>query len=346
MSPIRIGILGLAHGHVGMYCAQWKEMPGVQLVAAYDHDASRLSAGCEQFGLASCASAGALCARSDVDAVVIGAETSLHADMVEVAANAKKQIVLQKPLSLSLEDADRIIRAVEQNDVPLTIAWQMRIEPQNLKMRELVQSGVLGKILMVRRRHCLSTHVWPGFENTWHVKPELNRGMWADDAAHAVDFLLWLCGKPTTVMAEIDTLVNAKVPDDNGIAIYRYPTGTMAEIVCSFTSLVGENTTEIVGEKGVVIQNFGDAPSANFARLNGAVGLKWMLKDDKQWTVSDIPSPSNHAQRISALAPVLLEFLRGERPSLCSAREGRDSLQMILASYESAKTGTRVAIDP
>jgi predicted dehydrogenase len=166
MTPIRIGILGLAHGHIGMYCAQWKQMPGVQVVAAYDHDVSRRSASCAQLGLAFCESAEALCARTDVDAVVIGAETSLHADMVEIAASAKKQIVLQKPFALSLEDADRIVRAVQQSDVPFTIAWQMRVDPQNRKMRELVQSGVLGKILMVRRRHCLSTHTWPGCENT------------------------------------------------------------------------------------------------------------------------------------------------------------------------------------
>jgi len=99
-------------------------------------------------------------------------------------------------MALTLEQADRIIAAVDQHQVPFTLAWQMRVDPQNREMKRLIQSGALGRVYMVRRRHGLSTHTWPRFENTWHVKPDLNKGMWADDAAHAIDFLLWLLGKP------------------------------------------------------------------------------------------------------------------------------------------------------
>ena len=83
--------------------------------------------------------------------------------------------------------ADRIVADVARDGVPFTMAWQMRVDPQNVEMKRLVQSGTMGRVYMVRRRHGLSTHTWPGFEDTWHVKPELNRGMWADDAAHAID---------------------------------------------------------------------------------------------------------------------------------------------------------------
>jgi len=218
------------------------------------------------------------------------------------------------------------------------------VDPQNVEMKRLIESGTLGRIYMVRRRHGLSTHVWPGFENTWHVKPALNRGMWADDAAHAIDFLLWLLGKPQSVSAEIATLRSPKVPDDNGIAVFRYADGKFAEVASSFTCLAGENTTEIVGEMGVVIQNFGDGPSTQVARAKDAVGLKWFLKGAKEWTNSAIPSPAGHGERIAALAPELAKFLRGERPAICTAEEGRASLMMTLASYRSAEQGRRVAI--
>jgi len=134
------------------------------------------------------------------------------------------------------------------------------------------------------------------------------------------------------------------VPDDNGIAIFRYADGTLAEITCSFTCLAGENTTEIIGERGVIIQNFGDGPSASAPRAAGAVGLKWMNNGDKAWTLSEVASPANHGERIAGLAPELLRFLKGERGPICTAQEGHISLAMTLACYESAQSGRRVMI--
>jgi predicted dehydrogenase len=343
---LRVGILGLAHGHVGAYCDQWRKTPehDIQLVAGWDHDAGRAAGAREKYGVEMCDSAEALAARADVEAVVIGAETSLHADLVEIAARAGKAIVLQKPMALTMGQAGRIVAAVRKHGARFTLAWQMRVDPQNVEIKRLVSSSALGRIFMVRRRHGLSTHTWADFGKTWHVKPELNRGMWADDASHAIDFLLWLLGEPRSVMAEIATLHNPKVPDDNGIAIFRYSDGTLAEIVCSFTCLAGENTTEIVGERGVLVQNFGDGPSANAPRPPGGIGLKWLLAGDEKWKISDTPSPANHGPRIAALAPELAKFLHGRRPPICTAEEGRTSLAMTLACYRSAELGRRVEI--
>lgn len=344
---IDIGILGLAHGHVGAYCDQWVKRPelGVKVVAAWDHDAQRAQAAREKYQVDVSASPEALLRRPGLDAVVIGAETSMHADLVEAAAVGGKKIILQKPSALTLEEADGIVADVQREGVPFTLAWQMRVDPQNIEIKRLIDSGTLGRVYMVRRRHGLSTHVWPGFENSWHVRPELNRGMWADDASHAVDFLLWLLGKPHSVMAEVDTLRSRKVPDDHGIAVFRYADGTFAEVASSFVCLGGENTTEVVGEEGVVIQNYGDGPSAQAPRPKDAVGLKWLLKGDKEWAHSAIASPASHGERISALAPELARFLHGKRPAIATAEEGRIALAMTLACYESSLSGQRVKID-
>jgi predicted dehydrogenase len=340
-----LGILGFAHGHVGMYCGEWVNMPArVKLVAGWDHDAERAKANCEKFKLEQANSPAALLSRRDIDAVVIGTETSMHAELCEQAAAAGKAIVLQKPLALTMAEADRIVAAVKKYGVRFTLAWQMRVDPQNLRMRELVRDGTLGKLVMMRRRHALPTHTWPGFENTWHVKPELNRGMWADDAAHPIDFLLWMFGEPETVTAEIATLINPKVPDDNGIAIFRYANGMMAEVVCSFTSVAGENTTEIVGTGGMIVQNYGDLPSATAPRAAGAGGLRWYMQDTKQWTDSGIASPAGHGQRIQGLALPLLEFLESKREAIATAEEGRTALKMVLASYRAAEEGRRIRV--
>jgi len=344
---IGIGILGFAHGHVNAYCAQWRQKPelGIDVVAGWDHDVERLDKAAADGALEPCQTPKDLLARSDVQAVVIASETSRHAELVECAAAAGRAIVLQKPMALTMAEADRILAAVTKHAVPFTIAWQMRIDPQNLAMKQLIEDGTLGKVFMVRRRHGLSTHTWPWLMDSWHVDPVANRDMWADDAAHAIDFIHWLLGVPDTVTAEIGSLLNPKIPMDNGIAIYRYADGPIAEVCSSFTCSAGENTTEIVAENGVVIQNYGDAPSCGVPRAPDAPGLKWYNTERKEWIFSDIPTPDGHGHRIAALAGPISEFLHGERPAIATAEEGRTSLRMVLACYISTREGRRVRID-
>ena len=341
---INVGILGFAHGHVNAYCSQWRQHDmDVRVVTGWDHEPERAARAAEAHGLLLRDSPEALCG-ADVDAVVIAAETNRHAELAAVAARAGKAIVMQKPLALSAAEGESVVHVVEQTGVPFTMAWQMRVDPQNLKMKELVHGGVLGQVVMVRRRHGLATHQWGWFADSWHVDPRCNRDIWFDDAAHPVDFLYWLLGMPASVTAELSSLVNPKVPSDNGIAIFRYPDGVLAEVVCSFTCPAGENTTEIVGTEGVVIQNYGDAPSAGAPRPPQAAGLKWYLCERRDWIVSDIPSPATHGARIAGLAGPLAGFLRGRRPAIATAAEGLASMRLLLASCEAAERGQRIEL--
>ena len=344
---LRVGILGFAHGHVATYCQQWRqnESLGINVTLGWDHDPARAAKAQADFRLARCESAEALVSSPAIDAVVIGAETSLHGELVEKAAASGKSIVLQKPIALTLAQADQIVAAVARYGVPFTLAWQMRVDPQNQRMKQWLEEGKLGRVYMLRRRHGLNTHLWPEFQNSWHVKPELNRGMWADDACHAIDFVYWLLGKPQSVMAQIATLHNPRVPDDHGLAIYRYADGTIAEVSCSFVCCAAENTTEIFGAQGSIIQNFGDVPSCNAPRPAGGIGLKWFSQEKQAWTVSDIASPPQHGQRIAAVAPELAAFLHGRRAAIATAEEGRDVLRLTLAAYRSSELGRLVNID-
>lgn len=345
--PIKVGILGFAHGHVNAYCTRWRQEPehDIEVIAGWDHDAQRLEASAANHGIRADADVETLLSDADIQAVVIAAETSFHAELVEQAAAVGKAIILQKPMALTMSEADRIVEAVNQHGVPFTMAWQMRVDPQNMKVKELLESGELGKVCMVRRRHGLSTHLWGNFSEMWHAKPELNRDIWADDSSHAIDFIQWLLGVPETVTAEIESLIDPKVPMDNGIAIFRYPGGPLAEVVCSFTCPAAENTIEVVCEKGSIIQNYGDGPSCNVPRPEGAIGLKWYTVESGQWTDSDIASPAGHGERIAGLSGPLAEFLHGKREPICSVEDGRMSLRMTLACYVSTREGRRVDIN-
>lgn len=338
----QIAVLGCAHGHVGLYAEEILQFPDAVITSVWDPDKSRAAAFAETYGCNPADDMEELLRDREVDSVIIGSETSRHTECCVAAAEAGKSIVLQKPMALTLEDCDRILETVKNHGVLFSMAWQMRVDPQNLKIREILQSGILGRITLLRRKHCLSTHLWPDFENSWHVRPELNRGMWMDDAAHAFDFIYWLFGMPSSVFAEIDTLINPRIPDDTGVAVFRLENGAICEVVSSFTAGAGENTTEIHGDQGTLIQNFGDAVSAATPRKPDRTGLKWIFNGEADWTRSDLPSPTSQAERIRALARPIVDFLIGKRPPIATASEGRDVTQMLLASYESASQGRRI----
>ena len=132
---IKVGILGTAHGHVMNYGRKWIENPqwDVELVGAWDHDKARLEANANALGIGKYDTPEALLA--EVDAVVISSETSYHVTLTELAAAAGKDIICYKPMALTLEEADRMVAAVETSGVRFTLGYQMRVDPQNIKMK-------------------------------------------------------------------------------------------------------------------------------------------------------------------------------------------------------------------
>ena len=202
---IQVGILGFAHGHVSAYCNEWAKVPELKIsvVAGWDHDMNRLATATHSYGFEPYSDVSELLSRSDIQAVVVSSETSMHADLVELAAKSGKAVILQKPIALTLGEADRIVAAVNKYQIPFTMAWQMRVDPQNNQMKELLQSGSLGKVFMVRRRHGLPMGLEESFAGSWHVHPDYNRDIWADDSSHPIDMIHWLLGEPETITGRI-----------------------------------------------------------------------------------------------------------------------------------------------
>ena len=341
----RVGILGFAHGHVFAYGGEWAKKPefGVEVACGWDHDEKRGRESCEKLGIKYAESIGDVLGDSEIDSVVISSETLFHADYVEAAAAAGKNIICYKPVALTMEQADRIVGAVEKHGVRFSMGWQMRADPQNIELKGLLDSGKFGRVLMIRRRHALATHKMGNFGDTWHASPKYNRDIFADDSSHPTDFIYWLLGMPETVSAELSSLVDPKVPNDNGVALYKYKDGAIAEVMCCFTCVAAENTVEVYCEKGTILINYGDGPSTSLPHPTN--GMKWFLDGDSDWTYSGIPSPAGHGERIAGQAKALAEFLRGERGPVASAAEGRDALRMVLACYVSDENGCRVKMD-
>jgi predicted dehydrogenase len=348
MAQTGIGILGFAHSHVNAYCQQYIHDDDVRLVIAWDHDETRGKRQAEHFGMNYSPRLEDVLFNPDVDAVIVSAETNRHADLVIAAAEAGKNILCQKPMALSLRDCDRMIEAVERAGVRFAMAHQMRQDPANQAMKRVLDDGSLGEISVIRRRHCIPVLLNPNFgkgDTAWHIDPEQNMGMWMDDASHATDFLHWMMGMPVSVMAEIDNVVTHHAPDDTGVAVFRFASGAVGILLNSSVTLAGENTTEIYGTRGTLIQNYGDGPSCNLPRPPDSAGVKVFIPEDgdKEWRGLGIPIPGNHGERIQAVARPFIDWLRTGKPDHATAQDGRTAVEMILAAYRSAAKGRRVS---
>ena len=342
---IKVGILGFAHGHVFAFGGQWLQHPeyGVEITAGWDHNRKRLEESAEKLGIRVLYDTPQALLASDVDAVVITSETSYHCELTELAAEAGKAIICYKPMAITLDQADRMVAAVEKNSVPFTIGYQSRTDPQNVDIRDKILSGDFGKVFLYRRRHCLSTHLWNGFPSMWHNDPTLNRDIFADDSAHPFDLINWTFGLPESVMAEMTTARDPAVQNDTGVAVFRYQDGMLAEVTLQFTCTAAEITTELYGERGAAAQYFGDAVSTQLP--HGKNGLKYYFRGDANWSDSGIQSPEKHAERLGWQAKPFADFLNGKRGPICSVYDGRNCLKMVLACYVSSREGRRVRLD-
>ena len=345
---VRLGVISFAHGHVNAYAETIADFADAQVVAGWDADRERGQAQCARYGLAFEPDLDALLRRDDVDAVFVTSPTNRHAEHTIAAAQAGKGILLQKPMALTLEDCDAIATAVERYGVPFSMCYQMRCDPVNQKIKELMDEGAVGKVAVVRRRHAIGALLQPQFAQpgNWHIDPLQNMGMFMDDASHAADWFYWLLGRPTSVIAEIDNVVTDVAPDDNGVAVYRFGRGEMGILLNSSTMLAAESTTEIYGDQGTIMQNYGDAPSSTLPRPPNAPALKIYRSGSADWEAFDFPNDTPQGARIRAVPRQAVDYLHGRRGPIATAADGRVCIEMILGAYEAARTGRRVHFAP
>lgn len=147
---------------------------------------------------------------------------------------------------------------------------------------------------------------------------------------------------PVSTVAELGSLLNPKIPNDNGIAVFRHVDGSFSEAVCCAVTLAGENTLEITREQGVIAGNNNDAQD-NRMRPVDAPRLKWWLRGSG-WTVNELPPIKEQGECISPLAEPLAAFLHGCRWPIATAEEGRDILRLMLACRQSSTAGQRVML--
>jgi predicted dehydrogenase len=342
-----VAILSFAHGHATQHARVFSGSPDVEVVGCWDDHPERGRTMAAQFGFPFVERLDDLLGDARVQAVTVTNETSAHRELCEAAARAQKHILCYKPMATTLADCDAIIAAAQQHGVKLMVGHQMAFDPANQKMHDLVSAGTLGRISLLRRRHSISvlfSQSFVGGPTRWHLNPERNVGMFFDDAVHATFLLRWLLGDPVSVTAEIDNTITNVAPDDTGVAIYRFQSGAFAVLENSSVTRAGENTTEIYGERGTIIHNYGDAVSSSIPRRESDIALKLYSEDMQppQWRDLGVSQHTPHGERIAAVARAFVEMVQGKREPWPSGLDGRWAVEMCLGAYQAARSGRRV----
>lgn len=279
----------------------------------------------------------------DLDAVIVAATNTTHAEMTVAALNAGKHVLCEKPMATTLEEAQNMLNAAKSSGKQLMIAHNQRLEPAHIKAREIIQSGALGRILSFT-----SVFGHPGCEhwaidgvNTWFFRSDIaGLGVLGDLSVHKLDLMRFLLADDyTEVTAIIDTLAKT-FPDgelitveDNAICMLRTAKGTMGTIITSWTYQVEDNQTIIYGDKGV-LKIYADPEFPLIVHQDHETGAYYKL--GKQST--------NLEQVNSGIIDAFVNALLHGTDVPIPGVEGFKALEVLIGCYQSAKIGKRVRI--
>ena len=276
-----------------------------------------------------------------VDVVVVLTESGLHAEHVLSLASHRKHIVVEKPMALTLAEADAMIAACDAARIKLFVVKQNRFNVPVIKLREALDSGRFGKLVLgtVRVRWCRPQSYYD--QDAWRGTWALDGGVLANQASHHVDLLEWMMGEVDTVHAMAATaLVNIEAEDTAVVAI-RFASGALGIIEATTATRPRdlEGSISVLGEKGSV-------EIAGFA-----------VNQMRTWDFAEpLPGDAEVMEKFSVNPPNVYGFghqayyehvvdcIVNDRPHLVDGLEGRKSLELITAIYESIETGRPVKL--
>ena len=315
-------------------------VPELELVGVADIVPERARAAGDANGVPWFTSLGDLLRGVECDVVTVATPSGLHPEHGIEAARAGKHVVSEKPMAISLEGADALIAACRDAGVRLFVVKQNRLNPSIQLLQRAVRKGRFGRI---HSANC--TVRWARPQEYYDQAPW--RGTWAMDggafmnqASHYVDLVQWLAGPVTSVTAITATQERRIEAEDSGASVLRFANGGIG--VLDITMLTYprnlEGSITILGDRGSV-------------KIGGTAVNKvetWLFAeyddDDKLVEAASTSPPNVYGFGHEGYYQNVISVLRGEAEPETDGREGRKSLEIILAVYESARTGREVRL--
>src|SRR5215469_7555056 len=259
------GVTGFGFGIVGagVISATHAEaiamVPGARLAAVTDTSPESARRIADAHGCAAEPDLGSLLARDDVDIVTVCVPSGLHAEVGVAAAAAGKHVIVEKPIDVTLEAADRLIGAARAAGVKLTVISQHRFDPGVVELRRLIGDGALGTLLLGE-----ASTKWYRTQayydsGTWRGTLALDGGSLMNQGVHYVDLLLACMGPVAEVTAISATQTHQIEAEDVALALLRFRSGAVGTIVSSTSVFPGlAQRLEISGTHGTVVIEDGE----------------------------------------------------------------------------------------
>lgn len=345
----RVAILGLGHWYSAYNLARaLREYPKAELVAVAWRNPEQLAEFAGSFAVRAYHDYEELLAREEVDLIHLATPVSEMPACAIAAARAGKHIVLGKPMAMTMEEADRMVEAVESAGVKC-VAFQgiKRLQSAGLKSR--IDAGEIGEILVMHQtaRWSIAEDWRHSGKPGWFADPRhVPGGAFIDEGIYWLDQLRWLAGSEVVeVEAKMANLVHRDIGvEDWGMAAYTFANGIVATLEAAWTINAPRRTgpspkqnavlrLEIVGSRGEIIEDSLRVPGRAVLAA-GAPG--WIFERDagEPFGVPP-PFPLDH----------LIECVEHDRPSPASIQEARKSFRLAMAAYEAARAGRPIRLE-
>lgn len=193
----------------------------------------------------------ALIADPEVNAVYIATPPYMHMPYTLMAASAGKPVYVEKPMALTTAECQQMINACAEASVPLFTAYYRRALPRFGKIKEIIESGILGEIRHIQMTLTQPLIGHPGELLHWHGQPEISGGgHFVDLACHTLDYLDYVFGPVRRVWGTARNQGGAYPAEDIVSGVLEFPGGVIANGLWSFASFAAEDRVMIVGSKG------------------------------------------------------------------------------------------------
>lgn len=279
----------------------------------------------------------------EIEMVTIAAPNYLHCQMTIDAANAGKHVVCEKPLSVSLAEADQMIEACKKQGVLLMYAEELYFTPKYVKAKEMADQGAFGDLYLVKQSE---KHFGPHGDWFWDVNRS-GGGVFMDMGCHGIAFSWWFLGRPKllSVTAQMGTYVHGDKTrgDDNSICILEFEGNKIAMVEDSWARTGGmDDRIEVYGSQGCT---YGNLHMGNALPTFSEKGFGYAVEKAPStlgWSYPVFEELWNYGfpQEMAHFA----KCVRGKEVPMCTGEDGRFVQEVLFAGYQSAGSGRKVMV--
>jgi UDP-N-acetylglucosamine 3-dehydrogenase len=344
MAKKKIGVALIGSGSIATFrhAPEYAAHPDVDIVAFVDRVPERAEKLAKKYGAKAFSKAEDVLDMKSVDAVSICTPNAFHAPLTIAALKAGKHTLCEKPIATSSREANDMIAAAQKSGKFLMIGHNQRLMPLHVKAKQLLEAGVIGKVITFR-----TSFAHPGPE-TWSIegptgwffdKKQAFVGSMGDLGVHKADLLRFLLGEEIVEAAAMVGHLHKPMGDvdDNAVCVLRTASGAIGSLTASWTHNPGEdNTTTFYGSKGIL--RLGSHPQYSVI-VELAGGEKQFYQTGK------IQTNEEGGQSNSGVIDAFINSIQTNTPPTISGEEGRKALAIILACLKSSETKQFVQVD-